>query len=85
MRAQEQKPHQLPFDLLGQVCSAIQDTGFVGSADGYVQQFYGKSFADLTVCEAEMIVRQLENKPGCLYEGDPKELIPVPEADDGAQ
>lgn len=81
MKAPELKPHQLSFNLLSQVCSAIQDTGFMGSAEDYVRQFYGKAFADLTVCEAEMIVQQLEIKPGCLYEGDPKELTPAPEVE----
>lgn len=83
MEKQNQKPHQLPFNLLCQVCSVIQDTGFIGSAEDYVKEFYGKPFADLTVCEAEMIVRQLGTKPGCLYEGDPKDLKPTPEIEDG--
>ncbi len=77
-----EKTHQLPFKLLGDVCSVIQDTGFVGSAEDYVQQFYGKSFAELTVNEAEMIVRTLGNKPGCLFEGDIKTLEPVAEEQD---
>jgi len=68
MSKQNQKPNQLPFDLLGKVCSVIQDTGFVGSAEEYVKQFYGKEFKDLTICEAEMIVRNLSDKPGCLHE-----------------
>lgn len=64
----QEKPHNLPFKLYGEVCSVIMDTGFIGSAEDYVQQFYGKPFAELTVCEAEMIVRMLGNKPGCLNE-----------------
>jgi len=67
MSQQNQKPHQLPFDLLGKVCSVIQDTGYLGSAEDYVKQFYGKEFSELTVCEAEMIVRNLSDKPGCLH------------------
>jgi len=68
MNQQNKKSHQLPFDLLGKVCSVIQDTGFVGSAEEYVKQFYGKEFSELTICEAEMIVRTLADKPGCLSE-----------------
>jgi hypothetical protein len=85
MEKLSQKSHQLPFNLLSQVCSVIQDTGFIGSAEDYVKQFYGKPFAELTVCEAEMIVRTLGNEPGCLYEGNPKDLMPAPEVDDGTQ
>lgn len=57
----------LSSELIGQVCSAIMDTGFVGSADDYVKHFYGKPFVDLTTYEAEMIIRTLGNKPGCLF------------------
>jgi len=60
------KTSLLSSELLAEVCSVIQDTGFVGSAEAYVKQFYGKTFAELTVNEAEMIVRTLKNKPGCL-------------------
>jgi len=60
--------HKLPFELFREVCSVILDTGYAGSAEEYVQEFYGKPFAELTVCEAEMIVRTLGNKPGCLKE-----------------
>lgn len=77
--------HELPFKLLGQVCSVIQNTGFIGNAEDYVRQFYGKGFEELTVNEAEMIVRQLGGKPGCLYEGGPKDLMPTPEAEDEIQ
>ena len=65
--SEEKKPHQLPFELMGKVCSVIQDTGYLGSADDYIKEFYGKPFAELTVCEAEMIVRNLSGKEGCLY------------------
>lgn len=58
----------LPFNLTMEVCSVIQDTGFIGSAEDYVQKYYGKPFSELTVCEAEMIVRTLSNKKGCLHE-----------------
>lgn len=61
-------PHKLPFKLMAEVCSVIQDTGFIGNASDYIQTYYGKSFAELTVCEAEMIVRTLGTKPGCLFE-----------------
>jgi hypothetical protein len=44
------------------------DTGFTGSADEYVQKYHNKPFEELTVCEAEMIVRHLGNRPGCLQE-----------------
>ncbi len=73
-----EKTHQLPFELLCEVCSIIQDTGYIGSAESYIKEFYGKDFSQLTACEAEMIVRQLGNKPGCLYEGDPKDLVITP-------
>ncbi|RPH41486.1 MAG: hypothetical protein EHM87_19575 [Burkholderiales bacterium] len=59
---------KIPFELKTQVCSVIMDAGYIGSAEDYVKQYYGKSFDELTVCEAEMIVRQLKNKPGCLNE-----------------
>jgi hypothetical protein len=52
---------------LGEVCSVIQDTGFIGSAEDYVKEFYGKPFAELTIWEAEMIVRNLSSKEGCLH------------------
>jgi hypothetical protein len=68
MENEQIKNHNLPFKLLGEVCTVIQDTGFVGSAEEYVKQFYGKEFKDLTVCEAEMIVNMLKDKPGCLSE-----------------
>jgi hypothetical protein len=46
------------------------DTGFVGNAEDYVKTFYGKPFEELTVCEAEMIVRNLSDKPGCLHQSE---------------
>lgn len=61
------KEGKLSFKLKAEVCSAIQDTGFIGSAEEYVRTFHKKEFGELTVCEAEMIVRTLGNKPGCLY------------------
>ena len=64
----EEKTSNLPPDLLEKVCIVIMDTGFAGSADEYVQQYYGKPFAELTICEAEMIVRTLSNKQGCGQE-----------------
>lgn len=63
----------IPPKLSDEVCSVIQDTGFLGSAEQYVRKYYGKSFADLTVCEAEMIVRTLGSKPGCLNGVEHKE------------
>jgi hypothetical protein len=57
----------LPFDLKAAVCDVIMETGFVTSAEDYIRQFYGKGFDELTVCEAEMIVRNLKDKPGCLF------------------
>ena len=57
----------LPFKLLGELCSVIQDTGFVGSAEEYIQQFYNKSFEQLNVCEAEMIIMRLKEETGKLF------------------
>jgi hypothetical protein len=59
----------IPSSLMYEVCSVIMDTGYIGSAEDYVKEFYNKDFSELTVCEAEMIVRTLGSKPGCLYEG----------------
>ena len=56
---------KIPFKLKCEVVSVIMDTGFLGNAETYVQQFYGKSFDELTTYEAEMIVATLKNKPGC--------------------
>ena len=67
----------LSFKLKSEVCIVIQDTGYIGSAEDYVKEFHGKLFDELTVCEAEIIVRTLSDKPGCLYEGDPKRLMPT--------
>ena len=77
----------IPFTLKAEVCSVIQDTGFIGNPSEYIKTFYGKAFEELTTVEAEMIVRQLGTKPGCLYEGDPKNLIPIPrvEEEDGSE
>lgn len=61
-KQKQERPHQLSFELMGQVCSAIQDSGFVGSAAEYVREFYNKPFSELTTCEAEMLVRQLQGK-----------------------
>jgi hypothetical protein len=58
----------LTFDQKAEVCSVIMDTGFVGNAEDYVQQFYNKPFDELTTCEAEMLIRTLGNKAGCLHE-----------------
>lgn len=65
--SKEKKASRLPFKLMAEVCSVIQDTGYVGSAEEYVQTFYGKPFVDLTICEAEMIIRNLKDKEGCLF------------------
>lgn len=62
------KTSPLSSELLAEVCSVIQDTGFKGSAEDYVKQFYDKTFAELTVCEAEMIVANLQDKKGCLFD-----------------
>jgi len=59
---------KLSLELLGEVCSVILDTGFSGSAEDYVKTYYGKPLSELTVNEAEMIVRNLSNKPGCLFD-----------------
>ena len=53
--------------LIEEVCIVIQETGFLGSAESYVKKFYGKEFVDLTQVEAEMIVNNLQNKKGCLF------------------
>ncbi len=63
----------LPFELKAEVCSVIIDTGFVGSAEDYTRQYYGKSFEELTQVEAEMIVATLKDKKGCLAD---KEVDP---------
>ena len=78
-KMENQGLNKIPSDLSNKVCVVIMDTGFIGSADDYVKTYYGKPFSELTVNEAEMIVRTLGNKPGCLYEGDPKDLIPIQE------
>ena len=70
----------LPSELLREVCVVIQNTGYIGDAESYVQEFYGKSFDELNICEAELIIRTLKDKPGCLYEGNPEDL--KPKADD---
>lgn len=56
----------LPQNLLYETVNVILQTGFAGSAEEYVQTYYGKDLKDLTVCEAEMIVRCLKDKDGCL-------------------
>ena len=71
-----EKTHQLPFKLLCEVCSTILDSGYYKSPEEYVREYYKKEFYELTIAEAEYIVKFL--KPGCLYEGDPKDLEPVP-------
>ena len=53
--------------MIEEVCCVIMETGFVGSADDYVKKFYGKEFVELTQVEAEMIVNNLQNKKGCLF------------------
>ena len=59
--------------MIGEVCCVIMETGWLGNADEYVKQFYGKPFVELTMCEAEMIINTLQNKPGCLVDpGDKK-------------
>ncbi len=60
------KPHQLSFELNAEVCSVIQDSGFVGTAEDYVRQYYKKEYWQLTVEQAEGIVKALKDKPGCL-------------------
>ena len=59
--------------MIEEVCCVIMETGHGGSADDYVRQFYGKPFVELTACEAEMIIRQLGTKPGCLFEAGERE------------
>lgn len=48
------------------VVDAIIESGYAGCAEEYVRERYGKTFNDLTVCEAEMIIKNL--KPGDLFE-----------------
>ena len=59
---------KLSSDLRAKVCVVIMDTGYVGSAEEYFKEFYNKEFDELTTCEAEILVRTLENKKGCLFE-----------------
>ena len=59
--------YKIPSKLLAEVCSVIMDTGFVGNAEDYVQKFHKVPMSELTVCEAEMIVRTLGDKKGCLF------------------
>ena len=47
------------------VVDVIIESGYAGCAEEYVKQFYGKTFDELTVCEAEMIIKNL--KPGDLF------------------
>ncbi len=61
---------KLSFDLRSKVCVVIMDTGYVGSAEEYVKEFYNKEFDELTTCEAEILIRTLEDKRGCLSEND---------------
>lgn len=65
---------KLSFDLRAKVCVVIMDTGYVGSAEEYIKEFYNKEFDELTTCEAEILVRTLENKKGCLFEPLPEIL-----------
>ena len=57
----------IPFKLKQAVVNVIMQTGFLGNAEDYIKQFYGKAFDELTVNEAEMIVRNLSDKEGCLF------------------
>jgi hypothetical protein len=59
---------ELSFDLKMEVIAVIMDTGFAGSAEDYIQKFYGKEFDALSVAEAELIVQVLKDKKGCLWE-----------------
>jgi hypothetical protein len=52
----------LPSKLQRDLCSTILDSGCIGSAEEYVRTFYGKGVTDLTVCEAEMIIRVLKKE-----------------------
>jgi hypothetical protein len=61
---------KLSFDLRSKVCVVIMDTGYVGSAEEYIKEFYNKEFDELTTCEAEILVRALEDKKGCLSENN---------------
>jgi len=68
---------KLSSDLRGKVCIVIMDTGYVGSAEEYVKEFYNKEFDELTTCEAEILVRTLENKRGCLFDSALEDLPPI--------
>lgn len=59
---------KLSFNLRAKVCVVIMDTGYVGSAEEYVREYYNKEFDELTTCEAEILIRTLEDKKGCLSE-----------------
>lgn len=65
----ESYPYKISPELMKEVCSVILDTGFSGSSEEYVKVFYGKPIEELTTCEAEMLVNQLKDKPGCLHGG----------------
>lgn len=56
----------IPFNLKMEIVVIIQDTGYLGTAEEYVKQYYGKSFDELNLNEAEMIVANLKKRPGCL-------------------
>ena len=56
----------IPFNIKMEVVVILQDTGFLGTAEDYVKQFYGKTFEELNLNEAEMIVANLKEKKGCL-------------------
>jgi hypothetical protein len=49
-----------------EVVVILQDTGFLGTAEDYIKQYYGKTFEELNLNEAEMIVANLKEKKGCL-------------------
>jgi len=57
----------LPSKLKRQVVDVIMQTGFSGNAEEYIRTFYGKAFDELTICEAEMIIGNLKDKEGCLF------------------
>lgn len=60
--------NRLATNLRMEVVSTIMDTGFHGTAEEYVQKYYSKTFDELTQCEAELMIKILRKRPGCLNE-----------------
>lgn len=65
----EPTKHLVSFNTMCRLCSAVLDTGFVGSTEDYFREVDGRDLNLITEVEAAELIIKLEANKGSLFPG----------------